>query len=123
MPICIVRVIDRVYSLRIRRIFDIEQDPVTGAGAGCESELWIRRNIVTLIGFGGSSGSVSRRTFQSIDSAGRWIPENSRCGHDLGILERSQRHFDHIDAKPSAIYISVRRAIRAACELFALTDK
>ena len=38
MPVRIIRIVYRVQTLRIRGIFDVDQDSVSGAGAGSKPE-------------------------------------------------------------------------------------
>ena len=125
MPVGIVRIVHRVDALRMHRVFDIEQDPVAGAGASRQTNRRIHRDVVALIGvlrlllFLVVAAAVA----QSVHGAGAGIHEHPRAGNDFGVLGRRHWDLDDVDAEQRRIRILVGLAARASGQFFALAHE
>ena len=124
VPVGVVGIADGVDALGVDGVGDVEQDSVTGAGAGGEADGGIDGDVVALVGGGGRLRAFAVRTAfpEAIHVAGLRVGEDARAGDDLGQLGVSEGYLDDVDAEERGLRVGLRVSAGAAGEFFGLTD-
>src|SRR6185503_19940643 len=126
VPVCIIRIVYCVEALWIYWIFDVEQEPISGARAGGKTHRGVDSNVVTLIGvlrLFWSVFAMAAAATESVQRAGSRIHKQPWTRNDLRFLRRCQRYFDHLNPEQRRIRILVGLLTRAPGQLFGLADK
>ena len=118
VPICIVRVVDRLDPFGIRGVFDIQQNAVTGACTGRKADLGICRDVMALVRFRRTPvAGVRTAVVKCVDLARLGIAEHSRRRNDSSFLRSLDRNLDHLDAEVCGVRIFIRRSARTSLKL------
>src|SRR6185437_9365748 len=110
MPVRIIWIVDGIDALGIHRVLDVEQDSISGASAGCQTDGRVHGDVMALVGVLGFFRAIlamSATVVETVDSAGAGVHEDSRMRDNFSVLRSGQRNLDYIDAEQRGVRVLI----------------
>src|SRR6267378_1959673 len=112
IPVRIVRIVHRIHTLGMDRVFDVEQNSISGARTRRQPNRRVHRDVVALVRVRRllllALLTMGATIVQAVHSAGPSIDKYPRAGHHFRVLRRSHRNLDYFDTKQRRIRVFVR---------------